>query len=155
MIIRATTAEDKNAISELAAANGFEPEEIKIVNKTLAAYLSGDSEALWLSAIAPDDELVGILYCTPEAMTNGTWNILMILVLPNYQQQGYGKALMTHIETALVERDARLIIVETSSTEDFEGARAFYPKCGYSIQARIPDFYDAGNDKLVFGKTLQ
>ncbi|AFY37113.1 GCN5-related N-acetyltransferase [[Leptolyngbya] sp. PCC 7376] len=153
-MIRATKVGDAIAITELAAANHFEPDEIELVQGTLESYLKGESEELWFSAFSPNDDLVGVLYCTPEPMTRGTWNILMILVHPGQHRQGYGKALMSHVETTLLERNTRLIIVETSSLDDFANARAFYPKCGYTETARIPDFYEAGSDKIIFRKDL-
>ena len=45
-------------------------------------------------------------------------------------------------------------MTETSGTEDFENAQLFYGKCGFEAVARIPDFYDAGDDKIIFTKPL-
>lgn len=153
-MIQATTKTDFTAISELAAANHFEADEIEIVQQSLQSYLDGNNDEIWLSAFTSDEKLVGVLYCEPEPMTRGTWNILMLLVHPNNHRQGYGKALMTHIETVLSKQNARLIIVETSNTDDFAPARAFYDHCGYTEAARIKDFYEADNDKIIFRKDL-
>ena len=79
----------------------------------------------------------------------------MLLVNPDHQGQGYGRALMNYIEQTLLERGERLLIVETSSLDDFESARRFYSKCGYNEEARIRDFYAEGDDKIVFSKTLK
>lgn len=153
-MIKATTADEAIAISKLAAANHFEPDEIDLVQGRLTDYLAGKSEDLWFSAIATDLALVGVIYCTPEPMTQGTWNILMILVHPDHHRQGYGKALMAQVETVLSQRGDRLIIVETSSLDDFATARMFYPQCGYTEETRIRDFYETGNDKIIFRKDL-
>lgn len=153
-MIRKTTADEAIAIADLAAANHFEPDEIELVQGSLNNYLEGTTDDLWFSALSPDKKLVGVLYCTPELMAKGTWNILMILVHPDHHRQGYGQALMAFTEAALTEQQARLVIVETSSLDDFAPARAFYPKCGYTETAQISDFYDAGNDKIVFRKDL-
>jgi ribosomal protein S18 acetylase RimI-like enzyme len=65
-----------------------------------------------------------------------------------------GSALVGHVENALMERGARLLIVETSGLPDFEAARAFYSKCGFTDEARIKNFFAAGDDKIVYTKLL-
>ena len=32
--------------------------------------------------------------------------------------------------------------------------RAFYLRCGYEIAAELPDFYEPGDGKVIFVKTL-
>jgi ribosomal protein S18 acetylase RimI-like enzyme len=54
----------------------------------------------------------------------------------------------------LAERGERVLLVETSGTEDFEYVRAFYRKNGYEEEARIREFYAAGVDKIIFRKML-
>jgi ribosomal protein S18 acetylase RimI-like enzyme len=59
------------------------------------------------------------------------------------------------LSVVLAEQDARLLIVETSGLPDFESARAFYVKCGFTQEARIKNFFAAGDDKIVYTKSLQ
>ncbi|MGB3534074.1 MAG: GNAT family N-acetyltransferase [Microcoleaceae cyanobacterium] len=146
------TSEHTAAVIALAEASGlFDADGIDYIKQSLVDYVNGNND-LWLIAI--DEKPVGVLYCTPEAMTEGTWNILMLLVSPNVQRQGHGQSLISHVETTLASRGARLVIVETSSIDEFEKARSFYVKCGYSEEARIRNFYAAGDDKVVFSKDL-
>ena len=44
--------------------------------------------------------------------------------------------------------------VETSGTNEFTRTRNFYQLLGYENEARIRDYYDAGDDKVVFRKSL-
>jgi len=152
-MIRPITTADIPDILAIAKANQFEPEELAVVNSTLEEHFSRDSFDIWLLA-AVDGKKIGVIYCTSEVMTNGTWNILMLLVHPDHHRQGYGSQLVKSLEQRLAEQQARLIIVETSSLEDFEQTRCFYKKIGYAQAAVIRDFYDAGNDKLIFSKSL-
>jgi len=46
----------------------------------------------------------------------------------------------------------RMLLVETLAS--FHLAQAFYRKYGYEEEARIRDFYAAGDDKVVFRKVL-
>ncbi|MGB3402371.1 MAG: GNAT family N-acetyltransferase [Microcoleaceae cyanobacterium] len=151
-MINNVTSEDTAAVIALAEASGlFNSDNIDQIKQSLADYVSGNND-LWLIAI--DEKPVGVLYCTPEPMAEGTWNILMLLVSPNVQRQGHGQSLISHVEETLASRGAHLVIVETSSIDEFEKARSFYVKCGYSEEARIRNFYAAGDDKVVFSKDL-
>jgi RimJ/RimL family protein N-acetyltransferase len=54
----------------------------------------------------------------------------------------------------LAARGERILLVETSGLPEFERTRAFYAKHGYEEEARIREFYRAGEDKVVFRKAL-
>ena len=47
-----------------------------------------------------------------------------------------------------------MVIVETSSLLHLDKARNFYLKQGYDQEARIREFYKAGDDKITFRKAL-
>ena len=87
-------------------------------------------------------------------MTDGTWNLQLIAIRPDHQRQERGTALLRYVEQTLVVRGARVLLVETSGLPLFERTRAFYCKCGYEEEARIRDFYKAGDDKIVYRKAL-
>jgi len=87
-------------------------------------------------------------------MTSGTWNLYLIAVHPLHQGKGCGGALVATLEAMLAARGERVLLVETSSLPEFERTRAFYVKHGYDEEARIREFYKAGEDKIVFRKAL-
>lgn len=154
-MIRPITRDDTNAVMTLADATGlFQPNELEVLGEVLADYLGGDPDRdhFWLA----DDEggLVGTAYCVPEPMAYGIWNLLFIAVRPDLQGQGHGSALLLYVEQALRERGVRLLLVETSGLGTFEQTRAFYRKHGYDEEARIRDYYRAGDDKVIFRKAL-
>jgi ribosomal protein S18 acetylase RimI-like enzyme len=152
-MIRNTIAADAEALISIVEGSGqFDADGIAHVKGTLEHYLSGESEAIWLTA--DDTEPVGVAYCAPEAMTDGTWNLLMLWTRKDRGGQGHGKALVEKVAFDAIARGARLLIVETSGLPDFEPARAFYAKCGFKQEARIRNFFAAGDDKLVYTKPL-
>lgn len=156
IMIRLTAPDDTNKLLALAEATGlFEPNQIEELAQMLGQHFSdgADSEGLWFTD--HDNELVGVAYLAPERMTEGTWNLYLIAIHPDYQRQGRGAALLSHVEQTLAKRGERVLLVETSGLEDFEYVRAFYRKSGYDEEARIREFYKAGDDKIIFRKALK
>ena len=153
-MIRPSTPNDTTALIAIADAIGFQPNEIDQLSKMLADYFGddGDSDHFWLTD--DDNEPVGVAYCEPERMTNRTWNLQLIAIRPDRQGQGRGMTLLRYVEQTLTARGGRMLLVETSGLPEFERTRTFYAKCGYEEEARIRDFYAAGDDKVVFRKVL-
>jgi len=63
-----------------------------------------------------------------------------------------GRGLVAALERHLHSQGQRVLIADTSGTESYAGTRAFYRSLGYSEEARIGDFWYAGDDKVVFRK---
>lgn len=78
----------------------------------------------------------------------------MIAVRPDRQGQGRGAALLRHVEDELRASSQRLLLVETSGLPTYERTRAFYGTCGYHQEARVRDYYQAGDDMVLFRKAL-
>ena len=153
-MIRATIQTDSDALLEIVRDSGqFDENGLAHVAETLNDYLAGESENFWFTA--DDGEPVGVAYCALEPVTDGTWNLLMLWTRHDRAGQGHGSALVSHVEKILNERGVRLLIVETSGLPDFAGARAFYDKCGFTQEARIRNFFAAGDDKIIYTKTLR
>jgi ribosomal protein S18 acetylase RimI-like enzyme len=154
-MIRMTTPDDTEALLAVACASGmFEPHQVEELSGMLVQYFSTGptGHELWITD--DDGGPVGVAYTAPERMTDGTWNLYMIAIHPERQRQGRGKALLEYVEYLLTERGQRLLLVETSGTEDFDYVRTFYRNSGYSEEARIRDFYAAGVDKIIFRKVI-
>ena len=149
--IRFVIPEDLPFLKAVIEANDLFPSDM--LDDMISDYFDNqNSKDFWLTY--QDSQPVAIAYCAPEKMTEGTWNLLLIAVHPDYQGKGYGTSILDYIEQMLAERDERLLLVETSSLDDFERSRAFYIKCGYETEARIREFYQSGEYKIVFRKLL-
>lgn len=124
-----------------------------LLDDMLAGYFAGQvPDDIWLTNVSGEPCLIG--YCAPERMTQGTWNVLLMAVCPFVQGEGHGGLLLRRIEAELRSRNARVVLVETSGLDSFARTRKFYRECGYEQEARIREFYDAGEDKIVFRKAL-
>jgi ribosomal protein S18 acetylase RimI-like enzyme len=117
-------------------------------------YLNNESSTdFWFTTIE-NEKPVSIGYCAPERLTEGTYNLYAIAVNKSLQGNGIGKQMMEYIESHLRNSGNRILIVETSGKPEFELTREFYIKCQYIKQAVIPEFYEKGDDKVVFWKKL-
>lgn len=142
---------DHSSLSDLIDASGLFPSDL--LPNMMASYLGGETtEEIWLTI--DDPRPCAIAYCALERMTAGTWNLRLLAVHPERQGRGYGTALIDDIEARLRGQDARILLVETSGLADFSRARQFYIGCGFDQEACIRDFYEPGNDKIVFRKDL-
>ena len=156
--VRPVVPNDIPALKAVIDANDLFPSDM--LDDMMSDYFANDdSRDIWLTyedekPVARRSLAVGIAYCAPEKMTEGTWNLYLIAVHPDYQGQGIGTSIMRYIEQMLAARGERLLLVETSSLASFEGTREFYRKCGYEQEAQIREFYQAGEDKIVFRKSL-
>lgn len=154
-MIRLTTANDVTDLIVLAKASGlFNPSQTEELFQMLDQHFSQETENQDLWFTYDDNGVVGVAYVAPERMTEGTWNLYLIAIHPDYQRQGRGVALLRHVEQELAARGERLLLVETSGVESFEYVRSFYRKSGYDEEARIREFYNTGDDKIIFRKAL-
>jgi len=152
MKIRPTQSEDIRALQVVLEGTGLFPAEM--LPEMLSGFLSDDpSLDRWLTC-EDNGKAIGFCYAVPKQMAEGTWNMLAIAVLPEKQGTGAGKAIVNSLENSLRRDGHRVLIADTSGTEDFADTRKFYRKCGYAEEARIRDFWAAGDDKVVFWKAL-
>ncbi len=101
--------------------------------------------------------VVGAAYHAPEPFSDRMWNLYFIAVSPPLQGQGIGGALLDHVERELRHAGpdvAQVLIVETSSTDQYSLTRKFYLKQGYLEEARIRRFYGPDDDKVVYWKLM-
>ena len=153
MIIRPTKEADIAALQAVVDATALFPSEM--LPDMVGGFLTNpeDDDALWFTCES-DGRAVGFCFAKPEQLADGTWNMLAIAVDPAMQGHGCGRAIVEQLETDLAGEGARVLIADTSGTDAFAKTREFYRKCGYSEEARIRDFWAAGDDKVVFWKRL-
>lgn len=161
-MIRLSQSKDIAAILSIAEAIGFQSGELEVVRKLLTDYFADsngrdslqnvNNRRFWLTNDEDNDGVIGVAYCEPERMTDQTWNLQLIAIHPNHQGQGHGGKLLRYVEETLKAHGGRMLLVETLAS--FNLAQAFYRKHSYEEEARIRDFYAAGDDKIVFRKVL-
>ena len=130
----------------------FPPE---FLDDMIAPYLAdADAGPRWYAA-EQDGAVTGLAYCAPMELAEGTYNLYAIGVRADRQGQGTGGQIMRYVEEELRAAGHRLLIVDTSGTDDFKLTRRFYEKLGYEREAVIRDFWADGDDKVTFRKRLK
>lgn len=156
--VRPAAQDDLVAIQALAVDNGmFAPDDMAGFDETLRGYLDGSlGQHRWIVAEGVAGQVTGAAYYAPEPFADRVWNLYFLAVQPHLHRSGIGTTLVAHLEQSLRsagERVARVLLVETSSTDNYEAARHFYGREGFDQEARIREFYGAGDDKIVFWKS--
>ncbi|WNJ17873.1 GNAT family N-acetyltransferase [Pontibacter sp. G13] len=150
--IRLITQADLPALKQVLDSIELFPAEM--LEDMIADFFSqSDSEEIWFTE-TDGGTPISIGFCAPEKMTEGTFNLYAIGVQSDYQGKGTGSRMMAFIEELLRSQGHRILIVDTSGTEEFTLTRKFYQQLGYAQEAVIRDFWAEGDDKVVFWKRL-
>jgi ribosomal protein S18 acetylase RimI-like enzyme len=154
--LRPMLHKDREKLVRLTASTGFfRPEEVVVAREVLeeSAKKGADGSGYHIF-VAESDRPIGWVCFGPTPMTRGTWDLYWIAVDSKEQGKGVGRRLMALAEKEVRHRGGRLVIVETSSLEKYEPTRRFYRSLGYAEMSAIPDFYDIGDSRVTFAKTL-
>lgn len=137
-----------------AILNTIELFPSEMLEEMMYDYLNNpDSQEVWVTALE-DNEPIAIGYCAPEKFTDGTYNLYALGVKADCQSGGVGSKMMRFIEDYLKQNGGRLLIIDTSGTVDFRNVRKFYEKLNYKKEAVIRDFWEDGDDKVIYWKRL-
>lgn len=150
--IRKISRQDLDDLKAIIDSNELFPAEL-LNGMTKDFFSQENSSDIWY-AREQDGKAVALAYCAPERMTDGIYNLYLIAVHKDMHGQGIGSELMAFLEALLAQKGARILIVETSGLPEFELTRKFYANLGYRKEATIREFYQKGEDKIVFWKKL-
>lgn len=156
-MIRPMARSDKSVVMELIEATAFfRPEEVHVAEELIDVYLNHPDQKDYDVVVIESDEheVAGYLTWGETAMTVGTYDLYWMAVSPRHQGKGYGRRLAEWLEGRVKEIGGRLIIIETSSTPKYDPTRRFYLGLNYREIARIPDYYQDGDDRVIYIKRL-
>ncbi|HER08207.1 MAG TPA: GNAT family N-acetyltransferase [Bacteroides sp.] len=91
----------------------------------------------------------GLIPCTLHS-----FDLYWIATHRDHMNRGIGRRLLEETESVIRILGGTGIYVETSSKPLYTPTRAFYEKNSYRVKARFEDFYDRGDDKIVYVKYL-
>jgi ribosomal protein S18 acetylase RimI-like enzyme len=151
--------QDAPIIERIAEGTGaFTPAEVHIVREMLDTFFHPeprDDHTFIVYRNGNANSVAGFACYGPTPLTDGVWDLYWICVERAQQGNRIGSALLESIEAELRARGARAIYLETSDSETYRAARAFYEQHGYERRAHIDDFYTPGEGKVIYRKVLQ
>jgi len=136
----------------------FAPDDLAMLEGMLQDHVAlAGTDHRWLVARDAQAGFVGAAYVAPEPFADRVWNLYFLAVARGHERSGVGTALVGEVVLGLEsagESVARVLLVETSSTDDFAAARAFYSREGFEREALIRDYYGPGDHKIVYWLSL-
>lgn len=135
----------------LDATAVFRPDEVTVALELFDEPGSGDYE--FVGGFEGED-LVGYACFGPTPGTDRTYDLYWIAMDPRVQGHGRGSHLLNTVERQLRDRGARMLVAETSSRAEYAATRQFYSARGFREAARLRDFYEVGDDRVIFTKSL-
>lgn len=152
--IDAPTAADKSAILDLSARTGaFSAEEVATVEELLDAYLGrADHGGYFFLIYQEAARPLGFACYGPVPLTHGAYDLYWLAVDPDAQGRGIGRALLARVEEEVIAQGGRMLMVETSGRPDYESARRFYERQGYTRAATLDDYYAPNDDLVIYRK---
>ena len=154
-MIRPMLAGDKDAVLGLIRATGFFTEaEVGVAEELMDVYLGQPDQKDYGVVVVENDRggPAGYMTWGPTPLAEDAYDLYWMAVAPSEQGRGRGKELVRWLEAEVGRRNGRVIIIETSSQPKYHGTRQFYIDLGYKEVARVPDFYRAGDDRVIYAK---
>lgn len=157
-MIRPMEPRDKEpVIGHVRATGFFTPAEVEVAEELMDIYLEKPEQKDYRVVVIENErkDAVGYMTWGPTPLAEDAYDIYWMAVAPSEQGKGRGKALILWIEDEIRRLDGRMILIETSSQPKYHATRQFYLDFGYKEVARVPDFYRAGDDRVIYAKYLR
>ena len=107
------------------------------------------------------NKIVGTSGFRPVPETENTAFITWTYVHKNFCKKGYGNKIFQFVLDELEKNNAKKIFIKISNYEDEDGNRPYYAasrlyeKNGFNLEILSKDFYDEGEDQLIYSKDLR
>lgn len=157
---------DPAAIRRIVASTGFfRPDEVEVAvelaDERLAKGEASGYHFVFLDdgpAPTPDASAggaaIGYACFGPIPCTVDSFDLYWIAVDESHRGKGLGRAVLREAEARVMAMGGRRVYIETSSQPLYEPTRRFYLASGYAEEARLRDFYTAGDDKIIYARRL-
>jgi GNAT superfamily N-acetyltransferase len=151
-VLRPLRTADRAAIERIVrATNAFREDEVVVAMELVDADAS---EGYRFVVAEVEGEVAGYACFGPTPLTIGTWDLYWIAVDPAMQGRGIGRDLMSAVENMVRTEHGRMILIETGGKASYGATRHAYIAWGYREIARVPDFYEPGDDKVIYQRQV-
>jgi ribosomal protein S18 acetylase RimI-like enzyme len=151
---RIVVPEDPPRIRALvAAARVFSAEEAEVAADLVAGTVDGTDVYRFVFA-ERGGEIIGYTCFEKIPLSKLSFDLFWIAVAPEQRGTGLAHRLIAKTAAEVRRKGGRFLFAETSSRDPYAPARAFYRKAGFEEGARFSDFYEDGDDKLIYRLVL-
>jgi ribosomal protein S18 acetylase RimI-like enzyme len=155
--VRPMMRKDRGMVADLVSSvENFNPAEKDCALELIDTYLDDEDQTDYRIGVAEDSASKVLAYACwgPVPLTQGTYDLYWIATHPVARGRGFGHALMEYVEKDLQKLGGRLLVAETSGKESYQNTINFYHRLNFQEASRIRDFYDVGDDRLIFIKHI-
>lgn len=157
MEIRKLDRDDREKVRALLVETDvFKPAEIEVALELIDTFLDHPKQKDYeMYSCVETNEVLGYVCLGPTPFTGGTFDLYWLAVKPSAQRHGVGRKMLEFGEEIVGRKGGSLLITETSSQPKYLKTRTFYLHNGYTEVAQIRDYYDVGDDLVIYGKYLR
>ncbi len=153
-----TTPEQKDVqrIKEIVVSTGFFYDfEVDVAVELINDRLDYGEAIGYYFVFAEVDGVTAAYSCFGHVeMTKSCFDLYWIVTHNDFRGKGIGKKLLEETCRQAKKQGAGKIIAETSGRDHYAPTRAFYDSAGFTLEATIRDYYDEGDDMLIYTKRL-
>jgi GNAT superfamily N-acetyltransferase len=148
--------DDRQSVREIVASTGFfSPVEIEVAVELVDERLAkGPASGYHFVFAEIAGQTLGYTCYGPIALTAASYDLFWIAVNRAHQGKQIGRILLEKSEELIRAAGGRQVYIETSNRGQYASTRGFYLRCEYAEAAVLKDFYDAGDDKVIYEKVL-
>jgi GNAT superfamily N-acetyltransferase len=139
----------------IESTNFFRPDEIAVAVEIIEESIIKGAESGYEFIFAETEKHVIAYVCfglIPCSLVS--YDLYWIATDKDFQKEGVGKKLLAMTEEFVKNAGGRSIYIETSARPEYEPTRIFYLRNGYELLVQMKDFYDVGDDKVIYRKTI-
>jgi ribosomal protein S18 acetylase RimI-like enzyme len=145
-------ADREKLLTLVKLQTNFLPCEVDVAMEVVDGTFDPAEDYRTLAAVEDNGKMMGFISYGPIPLTENRYDLYWIVVDPVCGRNGIGSRLLAAMEEDLRKEGHGHIYIDTSSTEGYAKARAFYQKNGYHIASLLKDFYRDGDDRVLYLK---
>jgi ribosomal protein S18 acetylase RimI-like enzyme len=151
--IRPIIPEDREQLQRVVRLQtNFLECEVEVAMEVIDGTFDPVEDYRTLAAVENEGTIAGFISYGPIPLTENRYDLYWIAVDPAFGRHGIGSQLLAAMEEDLRRAGPGHIYIDTSSTEGYAKARAFYEKNDYQIASLLKDFYRDGDDRVLYLK---
>lgn len=147
---------DIQAVRDIIISTKFFYEhEVEIAAELVQERISQGEESGYFFVFAEADGRTISYSCFgSDVMSKTCYDLYWIATHNDFRGKGIGKKVLAETERIARDMGCVILIAETSGLPHYEPTRQFYLNTGFTLEAKLKDYYTLGDDKLFFTKRI-